>query len=134
MKVEWMATASGVEHAFDGDVPLAGNLGAALCGRLLHVDLFGAISGKCGGCIAAVESPCGTYRGYQRHRRQKTPTCEPCRRANADYHAMRRELNPSLRVTDRRTEAARWRARVRLSEEYVDRYRELLAEERARTS
>jgi hypothetical protein len=132
VNVEWMVTASGVEHAFDGDAPLAGNRGLALCGRPLEVDLFGDEDGQCAGCIAAVETPCGTYGGYQRHRRHKTEICEPCRKANADYHARRRELNPDLRLTDRRGEAARARARRRLSEEFEARYRELLNEERAR--
>lgn len=33
---------------------------------------------------------CGTYAGYQRHQRRGEETCEPCRTANADYHAVRR--------------------------------------------
>lgn len=33
---------------------------------------------------------CGTYQGYRRHNRDGSPSCDPCRRANAAYSAKMR--------------------------------------------
>lgn len=35
------------------------------------------------------KSPCGTYPAYQRHLREKTPVCDPCRRAQREHDAGR---------------------------------------------
>ena len=34
-------------------------------------------------------APCGTEKGYNRHRGNGTPRCAPCKRAHADYEASR---------------------------------------------
>lgn len=33
----------------------------------------------------SVEAQCGTYPGYQRHRKSGEPACDPCRHACARY-------------------------------------------------
>lgn len=39
--------------------------------------------------------PCGTWAAAKRHRRNKEPVCEACRRAEADYQASRKAARES---------------------------------------
>ena len=38
------------------------------------------------------EAVCGTYSGYQKHLRDKTPACYPCKAARAEYTRNYRKL------------------------------------------
>lgn len=134
--VVWLMGDRGVAHAVPDDVVLDGGVGPSLCSRSVAFDLgCDDEEPRCSQCVTAMHlaenGACGTYRGYQRHRRHHT-MCEACRRANTAHQRARREARPEIREKDRTSEAARWRARLRLCAEYPDRYRELLAEERAR--
>lgn len=46
--------------------------------------------GVAGVSASAPVARCGTRPGYQRHRRLGEPRCDPCTRANNEYHAARR--------------------------------------------
>lgn len=40
--------------------------------------------------LGYIPSPCGTEKGYNRHRADGTPRCAPCKTAHAEYEAKRR--------------------------------------------
>jgi hypothetical protein len=71
------------------------------------------------------EAPCGTYAGYQRHRRAFQEACEPCRRANAEY-TRRLRLQPKESERNRRDHARRRWATNRLIACHRDEYELLL--------
>lgn len=84
-----------------------------------------------GGRPPGTPAPCGTYAGYQRHRKQRTATCEPCRTANREYMRSFRESRPDIVATEVVRQAARERAAWKLVAEHRERFRELyLAEMR----
>ncbi len=72
---------------------------------------------------------CGTYAGYQRHKRAHTEPCPDCRAANAAWTREYRARTGATTYTD--TSKARARARRRLAEMYPTVYLALIAEERA---
>ena len=76
---------------------------------------------------------CGTYGGYQAHRRVHEPACEPCLAANAAESA-RYRTNPAARDRVRWLNKTRGRALERLAREHPRRFLELLAAEREETS
>lgn len=51
---------------------------------------------------------CGTYAGYQRHRRRGEPTCAPCRDAATDYQALRRVRRGEASSRGLRMQLAGW--------------------------
>lgn len=131
----WMMGAHGkVAHAVDEDKPLDGMFGATACSsRALPLDVASTEEEpQCKTCVRVLANPCGTTAGYARHLRDKTDPCSACRKANATAALGRANANPQYRVKQRRGEEARRRARIRLAEEYPERFAELLAEERAR--
>lgn len=77
---------------------------------------------------ARANTTCGTYGGYQRHKRQGTQPCWSCIEANRAYTAQWR-ANPERREREKRRENARKRALWRLAQEYPARFRQLVAEE-----
>ena len=74
---------------------------------------------------STTESGCGTYAGYQVHRRAKEAACPPCKKAlaayMADYRAAAGQGSPRQRAT------------VRLRERHQQEWRQLLREEQARS-
>lgn len=91
--------------------------------------------------------PCGTYAGYQTHKRRNEEACADCKRANSEYSQQYRGSKPraehfrlyptdeELRLSQQRRLArssARNRALRRLGREYPDRLAELVAEEAAK--
>lgn len=77
---------------------------------------------------------CGTYSGYQRHRRLGELTCDACRKANREYQRQHRASRPDLRAVQQERHRARQRALWRLAREYPERYLRLTAEELANPS
>lgn len=72
---------------------------------------------------------CGTYAGYQAHRRHGTPKCGPCMDANAEYTRNRR-LNSDIRLADLNQSRAYTRAMVRLRLAHPREFARLYAEEK----
>ena len=72
---------------------------------------------------------CGTYTGYQRHKRAGEEACEPCRAANAAHQKAWRAGHPSQRDRERQRTAARSRALWRLADLYPNVFRRLYLEE-----
>jgi hypothetical protein len=71
---------------------------------------------------------CGTYAGYQQHTLRKEPACGPCKEAARQHtRDLRARRGPA---NDRWWNRTRGAALQRLAEEYPERFRELLAEER----
>lgn len=73
---------------------------------------------------------CGTYAGYQYHKKHGEDGCEPCRVANSTYQRDRRR-DPKVRQREYERKAARERAVWRLAAEYPGRFRELVEAELA---
>lgn len=73
----------------------------------------------------------GTYSGYQLHNRKGERPCDPCREARNAYCRERRK-DPAVVERETADRNARYRALSRLAVEFPARYRQLLAEERAR--
>lgn len=129
----WMMAIGGIAHALAEDVPLKHNRGVGACGRPVHIDLIDDREDpKCPGCVKYLTDLCGTYKGYQRHRRRDEQACQPCLDANAARNRNRRANDSAARVADAALSSARGRAFRRLAREFPDRWRELFAEERAR--
>lgn len=70
--------------------------------------------------------PCGTYGGYQQHRRRKDLACEPCKEAAAAY--MRHYRNRKGPGNDRWWNTTYDAALRRLAAEYPGRFASLLSE------
>jgi hypothetical protein len=75
---------------------------------------------------------CGSYSGYQRHRRRGQQPCEPCREASRVYMAGLRARRPDLRKREASESKARSRALWRLAHEHPARFLELVEEEKQR--
>ena len=73
---------------------------------------------------------CGTYGGYQKHRRQGEPACEPCRKANANYHRGYRASGAEPYLKSLEVEKARTRALYRLAERHPVEFAALFADEK----
>jgi hypothetical protein len=84
--------------------------------------------------------PCGTYAGYQTHKRRHEESCAECKRANTEYSQQHRGCKPRaeryrLYPTDEELglcnerRLARNRALRKLGREYPERLAELVAEE-----
>lgn len=73
--------------------------------------------------------PCGTYGGYQQHRRRGQEPCDPCREAARVYQQERRAKDPEKRAEENAKSSARERAVWRLAAEHPERFKELVAEE-----
>ena len=52
-------------------------------------------------------APCGTYRGYQRHRREHGEVCPRCREAKRMYGRILRRRHLRARIAQCAVEAAR---------------------------
>lgn len=137
--VTWVAhRESGVLHAVaDADVRNADGRAsvATLCspGRGLRLGWF-AVSGdgpRCNVCEAAVERTCGTYAGYQHHRKTGEEPCDDCSLANATYMRDYRSTNESVRTRGRNYSMARSRALELLALEHPERFRALLGDQLA---
>jgi acyl-CoA reductase-like NAD-dependent aldehyde dehydrogenase len=76
-------------------------------------------------------APCGTYAGYQRHRRAGQSACVECKAALAAYVAQYRRDNAKWQARRRSTER---RALARLAKAHREEYLELLAQERTVSS
>lgn len=74
---------------------------------------------------------CGTYGGYQTHRRRGEEPCGACRRAQADYMRARR-TRPEVRNQDAAQSSAYDRAERRLREAHREEFESYYAEERGR--
>lgn len=73
---------------------------------------------------------CGTNAAYDRHRRQKEPTCQACRDAHNAYMRDYRNRQPTYAKTRANARMnARYRALAQLGENHPDRLAELIAEE-----
>lgn len=73
---------------------------------------------------------CGTYGGYQRHKRQGEKPCDGCREAATAYVAKRRATNALARAYDQEYNRARRRALERLADLHRAEYLRILDEER----
>jgi hypothetical protein len=76
---------------------------------------------------------CGTYAGFQRHKRIPEDPCEACRIAAGDYVRHYRATHPAAMVRHREVTRARFRAMTRLSHNHAEEYRTLYAAELATT-
>lgn len=72
---------------------------------------------------------CGTYAGYNQHRRDRTPTCPACRAAATDYQRKRRAENPDIYDQEKFLNGIRGRALWRLASLHPDEFQALVAEE-----
>lgn len=72
--------------------------------------------------------PCGSYGGYQRHKKVGEKPCDPCREANRRYHSRYRDANPEKRQADIDLLAARREATRRLIELHRDDFDTLLTD------
>lgn len=70
--------------------------------------------------------PCGSYGGYQRHKRLGEDPCERCREANRRYLAEYRNQHPARREDDIRALRARREAIRLLIERHQTEFRDLL--------
>ena len=70
---------------------------------------------------------CGTYQGYQKHKRLGEEVCEPCRLARNEYmNAIRRK--PEYRKRIRKYQRDRGRALSKLAEMFPVEYQKILSE------
>lgn len=77
--------------------------------------------------------PCGTVAASQRHRYHGEPVCDLCRAAvNARSESRRKD--PEVHTAMKERSAAYSRAMTRLVNEYRDRFSEIYAEEKKRTT
>lgn len=75
---------------------------------------------------------CGTYAGWNRHQKAKTPPCEPCRLAQRIYMREYRSKNPDYVDRVVKNSAARSRALTRLAQLYPKQFGKLYREEMKR--
>ena len=69
---------------------------------------------------------CGTYAGWNFHRRQGTPICDGCRKAHTDYLREYRRGNPERRARDGVYNRARGKALTQLAARHPADYLRLL--------
>lgn len=80
-----------------------------------------------------MSSQCGTYAGYQRHRKAGEAACDACKKAQADYVAAWRRRTTSVKEQlHKATGRARWAAISRLIDAHPDEWERLFAEERGK--
>lgn len=72
---------------------------------------------------------CGTYAGWNRHRKDRTRTCDACREAARVYTANYRAARPDVRERERRENNARTRALWRLAHLHPAQFAALLDDE-----
>lgn len=75
------------------------------------------------------DATCGTYAGYQRHKRRGDLPCDGCRDANRRYMAEYRE-RPEVRLRIRQLSAARDRALEALRRRHPGEFERLFDRER----
>ena len=75
---------------------------------------------------------CGTYSGYQAHRRRGEPFDQACRDANAAYMREFRAENQANYTREKAANAARSRALYRLAEAHPREFGRLLLDEQSR--
>jgi hypothetical protein len=81
---------------------------------------------------ATQERPaCGTYGGYQAHKRRNEPACDSCNAANNEYHTQHRAANGAAKQRERRRNAVHGKAVWRLAREYPKRFAELVEQYKA---
>jgi hypothetical protein len=72
---------------------------------------------------------CGTYSGYNRHRKENTPLCDACKQADREYRARWRSEHPEsaarARHASNQTSQARRRALTLLKKRYPDEYQRI---------
>lgn len=83
------------------------------------------------GTLYEIYEDCGTYKAYQRHRKQGTEVDEACRVAKNDYASELRNKNPNLRRRQLAYSTARSRALERLAKAHRKEFAQLLKQERA---
>lgn len=67
----------------------------------------------------AETEPCGTYAGYQRHKKVlHEPPCDDCRKANSAYLLAYRAANPEYVAKTRIQNAALQRAKTRVAQSH----------------
>lgn len=76
----------------------------------------------------------GTYRGYQWHRRTKTPTCRPCMDAANQYVKDYRESHPESQLRNHLQSRAYGVALRRLRDRYRGVFNRYYAEELGKAS
>jgi hypothetical protein len=69
---------------------------------------------------------CGTYAGYQRHRRVGEEACAACRAASAAYMRDIRNRKPEMRSAAYRQYQHRERALAELRRRHEDEYQEII--------
>ena len=74
---------------------------------------------------------CGTYSGYQKHRRRGEQPCTDCRAASREYMRDYRRTNGETYRRELDRNNARHRAQVRLAEMFPQEFARLLLEEQA---
>lgn len=74
-------------------------------------------------------APCGTYGGYQHHRRVNGTPCEPCRTAAARYRKDYRAASAKAKERDRKQARAYAAASAALRERYFAEFQELYRRE-----
>lgn len=77
----------------------------------------------------AVRETCGTYGGYQTHKRYGEEPCRPCRDASNAYARQYRKVQPTTVKLDRLQAKVRARALSKLAEVYPDDFQQLYAAE-----
>lgn len=80
--------------------------------------------------LPAPEAPeHGTYAAYQKHIRERTPPCDPCKDAAARYMRDYRAANTrGVRDREKRRNKARWLALEKLAGEHPKRFQRLYYE------
>lgn len=78
---------------------------------------------------APATSRCGTYAGYQAHKRRGEPACAPCREGNRVYVSEYRAANSAARESEKVRNSARSKALARLGRENRERLRQLYLDE-----
>lgn len=76
-----------------------------------------------------MSTQCGTYAGYQKHRKTGQVPCRPCRDANAAYMRKLRANSERTYRNTREDNAARQRAHTRLARLYPTLFDALYTEE-----
>lgn len=132
----WYPSATGDrEHAVIGGRVTVDGLAFTGCSKSRPLKITRDGAGRdlqrCEMCERAVGRVCGTYGGYQYHKKNGDPFCEPCRKANAAYSRELRKRSPRAANYTRLTNNARSRALWRLADEFHDRFQSLYLEELA---
>lgn len=132
----WVAGRAGVvAHAIDAEATVVDGWAQTACRPRGRVRLDAGNVDElthCVNCVNALARTCGTYAGYQHHKKIGEKPCQPCLDANAEYTREWRARSPEIRAKGNRETAARSRALWRLAREHPKRFKKLFAEEMAR--